>query len=528
MRRIVLVLATVALLGWATPAHAAHDGIQVVTSTDFDAANPPIVGVPADISYYALEDGVITGHHNAIVALRTAGVPVATLPFTHEHDSIFHALLTPAAPGVVHADIALPPLDDGGAGHPAGHTYAADELLGSGTVHAEAIPLVPTDVATLTIEAPAWATFSPSTLTFRLADAAGEPLDGYVLATVFVDGQPSETFAQAKLLASGGEATMTLPANLGGNLVRATAWPMVFGDRLFEPVTAEALLDAGPPTPAALGSGPTLPPPLPATPVTPAPAHEHEAGSHLYLSTDPAPMNWVGQLTRANLIAMGEDLAPLRHTSFEVRVTDSTGALWFETAALHEADGMAWVDLWFPQPGMYLLQATATSSITGEELAAQRWFEVRAQGANAQPAATAVEGPEALTVGAPGDFTVGLRYLLTGESVPHTDYYLRLLHEGLDVLQTKIHTHQGDAAPQLAAPAAGDYELRVLAYPQAGGFLGSAPLQVLPLRAEGALPEGSPLEQTSGQAPPRPTPGFEALVLVAAAAVAILVPRRAR
>lgn len=524
MRAALLALAAI-LATLPVSAGADHDsGIRLVTSTDFDAAHPPVAGVPAELNYFALDGGVITGHHNAVLALRTGGADLARLPFTHEHDSIFNALVTPARAGPLSLDIQLPPLDTGAAGHPAGHEVPEGDLLAHGTILAEAVPLVAATTATLTVEGTLLAG-AASPFTFRLAGSDGEPLTGYVLAT-FLTRAPApegQVFRQVKLAVKDGSAEVTLIGPPEGLELRATAWPSLWTGPMWAPIALEPLLLDAEQDPTGISVSPQVPA-LPAPPgmaaAPPAPQEE----PHLYLALDPAPRNWVFQTTRANLIAMGAGMEPQRHVDFTVRVTDALGRVWFDTSSMHEVDGMAQVDFLFPFPGMYRLEASATP-LGGEPLAVDRWFSIEGQGTNAQPSSALLEAPEALAVGEAAPLTLGLHYVATGESVPHTDYWLRILHEGIDVLQTKIHTHQGDATPEFAAPWPGTYEVRLLAYPQAGGL--AAALRTATLTAEGELPPPGSDASPQSQEPPRAVPGPEALLIGAAVGLALTLRRRA-
>lgn len=518
--RLVLGTAALALASALAPgAMADHTGYDVVASTDFDAEHPPVAGVPVELNYYALDDGMITSHHNAIVALRSAGVALAELPFTHEHDSIFNALATPARAGPFEFGVKLPPLD-----HADGHEMSDDELLGQALVSAEARPLASETEAVLSLEGDLKAG-APSTLTFTLADEAGQPLTGYVLASVFAGTSEKDwPWHQVKLAAKEGKATTTFHAPISSVVVRALAWPSIFAGPLWAPVSLEpTTLEVAPQGLAEERLAPMVPP-LP-DPTMQAPGHEHAEGPHLYVSTDPAPMNWVLQTTRVNLIAMGADMKPLRHVDLAVRVTDELGRTWFESDSLHEVDGMAQLDFMFAFAGWHRVAATATP-LGGEPLKAEHWFFVDQQGPHAQPAEVAVKAPEALAVGEPGGFTLGLHHLATGDSVPHSDYWLRVLHEGLEVLQTKVHTHQGDATAALAAPWPGEYEVRVSAYPQFGGYVPRA-TAVLALQAEGELPP-LPLVPSSvaPEQPPRAAPGPEGVGALAAVGVALMLARR--
>ncbi len=200
-----------------------------------------------------------------------------------------------------------------------------------------------------------------------------------------------------------------------------------------------------------------------------AQSHEHTGagtGGPIAVVTDLAPdgMALVGTPAHFAVVAFGDDLDPDFHQNIPLRVLLDDKILWQTTPASgHDYDGMADLDIVFPHPGTWRVEALDDS---GNVLAHREGTAV----------AHVTENSVQLEAGwTQNGGTLDLEYGLYGEDralLNHTDVLLEAYRDGLLVFRTHTHTHTDLQAARLNFIEPGDYVLRQIgyqAYPTATG-----------------------------------------------------------
>jgi hypothetical protein len=226
----------------------------------------------------------------------------------------------------------------------------------------------------------------------------------------------------------------------------------------------------------------------------------------------------------------------LPHVNYVATLTDPNGAAVFDSASLHEYDGVFDLTANLPAPGNYVLKVAASQGDwTGHA-------EVPITVSTAIPAGppavghlvVRATGLDRLTSGEPKRIQFAATSPL-GTPATHSEIDYQIRRDGVPVLQNKIHTHgTGTFQVDITFPDPGAYELHVdpvtihgevtpfYSYGQPGGRL-TVPLTVavgVPLPAI-----APPTEEAPALGSPRELPGFEIALLFLAA---LFVLRRRR
>lgn len=291
--------------------------------------------------------------------------------------------------------------------------------------------------------------------------------------------------------------------------------------------TGEFPVTLGPvPTPAA--------PAVPAVPgvLRPTGASATSGGFALHGTFDPQNQVGVGQPIRLAGLLVNETGMPVAHVDYAFQVKGPTGVL-FSSASLHEYDGVFEHVLVPDAPGAY--DATLTATLDGAELAIPYQFQVvppAAPIAGAGVGTVSIAGLDEVVAGAATELT----FRIAGPQGPvqHSEVDVALYHDGeAPVYAFKLHTHEsGETKALVVFPHGGDWSIRVdpiPTLPQAVVFEGPggprAPLvfavSVPEADATGALPGA-----VEGEAAARAVPLGAAFVLIAAALVGMMLPRR--
>lgn len=187
-----------------------------------------------------------------------------------------------------------------------------------------------------------------------------------------------------------------------------------------------------------------------------AQGHEHGAAGPILLAHDgPADgRQFVGNLAHFAAIARGDDAVPDFHQDLPMRVT-LNGQVLFETTASsgHDYDGVNVLDIVFPEPGPYVVEAldgsgNAVATFRGDVLPAP----------TARVRLSTVEDLEVLA-GVATTYQFSLRDDADA-LVAHSDCWIEVLQGGATLLRTKTHTHEDQQAVTLVFPTAGTYVLR--------------------------------------------------------------------
>ncbi len=205
-----------------------------------------------------------------------------------------------------------------------------------------------------------------------------------------------------------------------------------------------------------------------------AQGHEHGALGPVLLTHD-GPVDgrqFAGNLAHFAAIAHGEDAIPDFHQDVPMRVS-LDGRVLFETTpdSGHDYDGINAIDVVFPHPGTYLVEAlgadgAAVASFGGEVLPAP--------GVQAHISQSWSENP--LPVGQPLHFTYDVRQGTQGNEtrIDHSDCLFELVRDGATWFRTKTHTHIEAQELDVTFPEGGTYTARTTcfqAYPSAKAIL---------------------------------------------------------
>ncbi len=189
-----------------------------------------------------------------------------------------------------------------------------------------------------------------------------------------------------------------------------------------------------------------------------AQSHDHEsaAGPVVVVSDlGPSGIAHVGTPVHFAVIVFGDDLDPDFHQNIPMRITLNDGVLWQTTPQSgHDYDGMAEVDIVFPVPGTWRVEALnddghPIASLTGEAIE-------RITHAGVQLLVNAIPG---------SDFARELALLdAEGRLLNHTDIITELYLDRLLVFRTHSHSHTTTQEIQLALQESGNYLIRYIGY----------------------------------------------------------------
>lgn len=245
----------------------------------------------------------------------------------------------------------------------------------------------------------------------------------------------------------------------------------------FPPQLATRTITVGAPTdPAAILALASLPTPTATSPVPDNVAlQESGTGGNYTLVGTYDPYTAVGPFTQQHLDALVMDPAthaPVQHVDFKARLVGPLGTV-FDSASLHEYDGIYEFTTTQPIPGQYTLRLEATYGTWHANLAMPYTVLPPVEPAVLDTPPAPAAGPELVTVEGLDSVTAGHAQNVTfrladlaGNAFPHSEMDVAVLDaQGVPVTQAKLHTHDGSFPVTLAFPAAGAYTVRVAPFP---------------------------------------------------------------
>lgn len=503
----------IALLPLVAAQDHAHGGggPRVVVTHDLDADGYAVVGSLARFGFLALgEDGLPSRHHDARVTIEQNGVTLLDSAALHDYDGVGSVDYTFTTPGPFRV------------------TATVDGLTDTFTGYAHGPPASAT--ARLALTAPARVGVGEAfPLVYSVVDAEGRPIphtDVLLEARRLSDDLPvfrAHTHAHGD---APQEARLALPTP-GAYALRFTGH-VAFPERdapTFATFVEEAriLVDATrAPREAARAA--------PAPPATHGGAAGAAGAAAFTLVAAYDPDDLVGPLgpLRASAVVLDPATrAPVPHVDFSATLRGPDGRTLFESASLHEYDGIFEVLTAQVVPGAYALDVTAdadgwTDTIT---LAWTVVPPVSPIGAGAPAVTLAGNDPVA---GVPVDLTFRAT---TAGAVPfaHGELDLTVLRgDGAPLATAKLHTHEDGLFPvTLAFPEEGEFALRVDPASTTPSATTPAPGAARVLRVSVGPGPGLPVVDDA-PAPFDANAGAPALAAVAGLATAALAGRRGR
>ena len=243
------------------------------------------------------------------------------------------------------------------------------------------------------------------------------------------------------------------------------------------------------------------------------------------------PWTSVGPDTLQHLSVLVVDPAtgrPVQHVDFTARLVDAAGRVHVASDTLHEYDGILELALATGQPGLFVLEATATYDDWSASIR-MPYTVLPARNPPATPLPGALEylleKPAAIRAGEPADFvlagTVGVL------PFDHTDALVEVTggpagNASSLLLRAKLHTHDDGRTPfTLAFPVPGTYQLRASPSPlePRAVALGAAPVFEIVVGEPATRPASTP-DDPANEAP------FPAWLLVVALALAFAARRK--
>ncbi len=188
--------------------------------------------------------------------------------------------------------------------------------------------------------------------------------------------------------------------------------------------------------------------------------HDHGAGGNVLVSHESGDdgRQISGGSGSFGWVLLDDAGAPARHNDGRIKLTQN-GVTLFESASLHDYDGVVTLETGWVRAGPYEIEA----EVPGEPVA---YFNgTVAPDTALESAALAIEGPKTANMNAPSTFTYELRDA-AGVLIPHTDVIVEARRMSDDVLVFRTHTHSHADAQvlTLAFEEPGTYELRFTGY----------------------------------------------------------------
>lgn len=197
--------------------------------------------------------------------------------------------------------------------------------------------------------------------------------------------------------------------------------------------------------------------------------HAHETSDRVFIAHDVAPdgRTYVGNPVRFTVVAHGGDGIPDFHQDIPIRIRMANVTL-LETTVVsgHDYDGMASVDVAFPVPGPYTVEALDSA---GAVLASFSGY-VEARPPSGDVAFDADKLPLQWTAGTPN--CVSFEQQRNQTRLTHVDTRLEITRNGRTMLDTKLHAHDDRQSYCYTPFLPGNYQIRWLsyqAYPTATG-----------------------------------------------------------
>lgn len=511
------VLALALLLALPMVAAQGHDhggaGGPVVVATDLDTDGLALAGTPAHFAVVAFgDDDEPDFHQDMPVRVLLDGVVLWETTATSGHDY----------DGVVELDVVFP--------HEGTWRVEAIGADGSVVAHREGpvVARVSEPEVSWLGEVPATATTGePLRLEYGLAGARGLLNHTDVVVEVYRDGLlVFRTHTHTHTTMQSLDVAFPAPGEYVLRRIGYQAFPTETG-AAFEPIVDEQVITVA-------GGLPTPAPSVPGAQTDLNAVVRGQGGGTYQLLGAYDPYTVVGPGTLQHLSALVVDPATgglVQHVDFEASLTGPAGTL-FESATLHEYDGIYTLATQQVVPGSYGLTVTASRG---------DWSDtIHLPYVVAPPAAATVAGPQVLTLEADPDAAAGqpgaIRFQAAdaaGRPFAHGELEIDLRDaRGLSLLHAKLHTHDDGAFPATITAPAGSNPLHVTPFPLMPqpaltyhqDALG-APLGFTLDRAPGSVSiDDGPMPD--GPAPEASIPGVGMVGLLALVGLAALTARR--
>lgn len=524
MRYEITMLAGLALL--ASPLAAAnhtHGGAnaEIVITHDVPDAGTTYVGNVNHFGYILFDkDGKPAFHHNARFEVEQNGVLLYATDSAHDYDGVNGIAVRFPVPGP-YTVRAIVPKDTG---------EARAEF--SGTVAAGGAP-----IARIALDAPASAMAGePVGIALSVVDELGEPIPH---ADTIVEIRHVEDDAPVLRLHThqhkdGQELSYSFERS-GDYTIRVLAY-VAFpeGSPLFAPVAVEQAISVSP------GVAPPVAPTVPMAQERNAVTTGEAAPPFvIYATYDPyTTVGPFGPLRASVVVLDPETRMPAPHINFQARLVDPLGRVVFESASLHEYDGVFEILTTNRIAGPYLLSVDAMQGDWKGHVDASFVVTPPAEAIAAGPQVIDVAGTDGLAAGVPARIEF-FAHDLAGAPFMHSEIDARILAaEGIPVTWGKLHTHaDGKFAFDVTLPEEGEYMLAFDAFsleasptPIYYGPNMGPRLLTLSVGEGPGLPVPEPLVGAGAEVEEQArTPGVEgAIVALSLAGVALMVGRRRR